>query len=62
MVMKDKIDCSYTTDGYVAMECNMLGNMYIMQAISLKTGQYWYARQFDITERFFADGAPDGRL
>jgi hypothetical protein len=57
MVMKDGIDCFYTHDGYVAIDCAMLGVAYIKQVISIKTGQYWYFRQFNVNERFFRGGS-----
>ena len=58
MIMKDKLECFYTHDGYIAIDCEMLGNMYIKQTVGLKTSLLWYLRQFDIHDRFWSAPVP----
>jgi hypothetical protein len=58
MIMKDRLECFYTQDGFIAIDCEMLGNAYFKVASSIKTGQIWYLRQFNVTARFWSDPMP----
>ena len=55
LIMKDKLECFYTQDGYVAIDCAMLGNMYIEQVLSITSSQHWYLRQFSLADSFWRD-------
>ena len=58
LVMKDRLECFYTQDGFVAIDCELLGNVYFKAVTSIKTGQVWYLRQFDIANRFWSATVP----
>jgi hypothetical protein len=58
LIMKDGLECFYTADGYVAIDCDLLAPAYIKQVIGVKTGQFWYYRQFVLRDCFFGETTP----
>ena len=55
LIMKDGLDCLYTSDGFVAIECDKLGSAYLKQILNIKSGQISLLRQFEMSDRFSRD-------
>ena len=57
MVKKDGIKSYLTSEGFVAIDCQFLGNLYVKAVLGMRTGQFWYIRQFKISDEFWRRGA-----
>ena len=44
MVKKDRIKSYLTSKGFVAIDCQFLGNLYVKAILGMRTGQFWYIR------------------
>lgn len=55
LVMKDGLECFLTSDGFIAIDCEMLGSAYFKQILNIKSGQIWFLRQFEMSDQFWTD-------
>jgi hypothetical protein len=55
LIMKDGLECFYTSDGFIAIECDKLGSAYFKQILNIKNGQITFLRQFELSDRFWRD-------